>query len=160
MTDKDGCPSCDRGLTYPGQPGHECYTYAEQAERRSKGLRDLEHPSTPRNTPEAGSGALSDSETPSRGDALAAERGKSYGHPKVSFDRIGALWTEYLKGVAIHRTENGGPALPISVPHLTGADVGKMMVLLKVSRSITDNGKADTLDDIEGYVSCLRMLED
>lgn len=28
-----GCPSCDRDLSYPGQPGHECYTYAEHRER-------------------------------------------------------------------------------------------------------------------------------
>lgn len=27
------CPSCDRDLSYSGQPGHECYTYAEHRER-------------------------------------------------------------------------------------------------------------------------------
>lgn len=28
-----GCPSCDRDLSYPGAPGHECYTYDEWLER-------------------------------------------------------------------------------------------------------------------------------
>ncbi len=28
---KPPCPSCDRDLSYPGQPGHRCYTYAERA---------------------------------------------------------------------------------------------------------------------------------
>jgi hypothetical protein len=129
------------------------------AESHSQGFRNPEGPITLGNPPQAGSEALSDSQAVSRGDALAAERGKAYGHPKVSFDRIGSLWTEYLKGVAAYRAENGGPR-GFTVPHLTGQDVGKMMILLKVSRSITDNGKADTLDDIEGYVSCLRMLDE
>ena len=30
------CPGCDRDLTYPGQPGHECYTYEEQAESQRR----------------------------------------------------------------------------------------------------------------------------
>jgi hypothetical protein len=84
----------------------------------------------------------------SRGDALATgERMTEYGHPKVSFDRIAALWSAYLT------------APEVDAANLTGEDVGKLMVLLKVSRSITDR-KADTLDDIEGYVSCIRMLRD
>lgn len=29
-----GCPSCDRDLSYPGAPGHECYTYAEWRARQ------------------------------------------------------------------------------------------------------------------------------
>lgn len=33
MSYPDGCPSCDRDLSYPGAPGHACYTYAEQAAR-------------------------------------------------------------------------------------------------------------------------------
>ena len=29
MSDPNGCPSCDRDLSYPGAPGHQCYTYDE-----------------------------------------------------------------------------------------------------------------------------------
>lgn len=36
MARPDGCPSCDHDLSYPGQPGHECYTYAEWHERRHR----------------------------------------------------------------------------------------------------------------------------
>lgn len=32
--DQKPCPSCDRDLSYPGAPGHECYTYAEQGGAR------------------------------------------------------------------------------------------------------------------------------
>lgn len=32
---REPCPSCDRDLSYPGSPGHECYTYAEWQARHS-----------------------------------------------------------------------------------------------------------------------------
>ena len=31
------CPSCDRDLSYPGAPGHECYTYEEWYRRQREG---------------------------------------------------------------------------------------------------------------------------
>lgn len=41
---KKGCPSCDHDLSYPGQPGHICYTYAEwEANKRRN--RERETPS-------------------------------------------------------------------------------------------------------------------
>ena len=29
-------PSCDHDLSYPGKPGHECYTYDEWRARTTK----------------------------------------------------------------------------------------------------------------------------
>lgn len=40
MAERKGCPSCDRDLSYPGQPGHICFTYAEQAERVEQAARE------------------------------------------------------------------------------------------------------------------------
>lgn len=33
MAEREGCPSCDLGLSAPGGDGHICFTYAEQAAR-------------------------------------------------------------------------------------------------------------------------------
>lgn len=86
------------------------------------------------------------SEGMSRGAALASgDRMAEYGHPKVSFDRIAAFWSAYLS------------APEVDPENLTGEDVGHLMMLLKVSRSVTDK-KPDTLDDIEGYATCIRMI--
>lgn len=75
-------------------------------------------------------------------DSLATgERMVDYGHPSISFERIATLWSAYL-GASIQKR-----------------DVAVMMMLLKISRLATSTRK-DTLDDIEGYVSCLRMIED
>lgn len=83
-----------------------------------------------------------------RGAALAhGDRQRAYGHPKVSFDRIGEFWSTYLS------------APQVDPENLTAEDVGHMMNLLKISRAITDKGD-DTLDDIEGYVTCIRMIRD
>lgn len=100
----------------------------------------------PEGAPKAAEGDPRKPEHGSRGDALAnGERMREYGHPKVSFERVADLWSAYLS------------APEVDPENLTAEDHGRMMILLKVSRSITD-GKADTLDDIEGYVSCIRML--
>lgn len=76
------------------------------------------------------------------GDTLATgERMDEYGHPSDAFDRIAGLWSAYLGGIP-----------------LDARDVGAMMILLKVSRLAT-SVKPDTLDDVEGYVACIRMLD-
>lgn len=90
--------------------------------------------------------ALLKDDSAGRGAALAhGDRQKAYGHPKVSFDRIGNFWSTYLS------------APEVDPENLTAEDVGHMMNLLKISRSITDKGD-DTIDDIEGYVTCIRMI--
>lgn len=85
-------------------------------------------------------------ESAGRGADLAhGDRQKAYGHPKVSFDRIAKFWSTYLNAPQVD---------PLA---LTAEDVGHMMNLLKISRAITDKGD-DTIDDIEGYVTCIRMI--
>lgn len=37
-TEPEPCPSCDRDLSYPGAPGHECYTYAQHRARVAEKL--------------------------------------------------------------------------------------------------------------------------
>jgi hypothetical protein len=91
------------------------------------------------------SGLLKD-ESAGRGAALAhGDRQKAYGHPKVSFDRIATFWSTYLT------------APQIDPANLSAEDVGHMMNLLKISRTITDKS-ADSIDDIEGYITCIRMI--
>lgn len=33
------CPSCDHDLSYPGSPGHDCYTYEQWAENKRRAAR-------------------------------------------------------------------------------------------------------------------------
>ena len=65
------------------------------------------------------------------------DRDKQYGHPETCFGLIADFWGCYLGRI------------------LTADDVGKMMILLKIARSIigTDD-KLDNYIDIAGYAAC------
>jgi len=67
------------------------------------------------------------------------DRQKEYGDMEDSFTRIAGLWSAYL-GVDIDMF-----------------DVGKMMILLKVSRAKNKNHR-DSYVDIVGYVECIDKL--
>jgi hypothetical protein len=67
------------------------------------------------------------------------DRMGDYGHPIHNFRRIAGIWSAIL-GVEV-----------------TTEDVALCMIGLKVSREKA-NPKADNLDDIDGYVACLRMV--
>lgn len=75
-------------------------------------------------------------------DLVNGERRQDYGDMKESFSRIAGLWSSYL-GV-----------------HIDYLDVGKMMILLKVSRAKHNNHR-DSYVDIVGYVECIdKMLKE
>lgn len=33
---RSSCPSCDHDLSYPGKPGHECYSHEEWLDRQAR----------------------------------------------------------------------------------------------------------------------------
>ena len=75
-------------------------------------------------------------------DIVHGERQQDYGNMGESFRRIAGLWSAYL-GV-----------------HVDYLDVGKMMILLKVSRAKNQNHR-DSYVDIVGYVECIdKLLQD
>lgn len=78
-------------------------------------------------------------------EIIHGDRAASYGDAAASFRRIGALWTDYL-----------GDRL---LDEITGYDVAMLMVLLKVSRTITDH-KDDTLVDIAGYAGLAAAIRE
>lgn len=67
------------------------------------------------------------------------DRRQDYGDVKESFNRIAGLWSAYLG------------------KHVDAFDVGKMMILLKVSRAKHTNHR-DSYVDIVGYVECIDQL--
>ncbi len=74
-------------------------------------------------------------------DLVNGDRQKSYGEAAESFKRIAKLWTAY-RGV-----------------EFTPKDVASMMILMKVSRSVTSN-KRDNWVDIAGYAELGSKLEE
>ncbi len=70
---------------------------------------------------------------------VSGERQQDYGDMGESFKRIAGLWSAYL-GM-----------------HIDSLDVGKMMILLKVSRAKHNNHR-DSYIDIVGYVECIDKL--
>ena len=66
---------------------------------------------------------------------ISGDRHEDYGDAKDSFENIARLWTAYLN-VAV-----------------SPMDVANMMMLLKMSRSLTSPDKADTWVDICGYAA-------
>jgi hypothetical protein len=73
-------------------------------------------------------------------DLIRGDRAESYGEARASFERIAALWSIY-KGFTI-----------------TAKDVADMMILLKISRSVT-SPKHDNWVDIIGYAALGSELE-
>lgn len=72
-------------------------------------------------------------------DLVNDARRADYGDLTESFDRIAGLWSAYL-GIEVD-----------------SLDVGKMMILLKVSRA-KHNDHRDSYVDIAGYVACIDEL--
>jgi len=70
------------------------------------------------------------------------EREAEYGSPENSFKLIAKFWTEYLAW------------------EIDAQDVAAMMILLKVARQITGNGKLDNWVDIAGYAACGGEMEE
>jgi len=66
-------------------------------------------------------------------------REAEYGSPENSFSQIAEFWNAYLEHM--------------SLP-LDAQDIAAMMILLKVARQITGNGKVDNWVDIAGYAAC------
>lgn len=67
---------------------------------------------------------------------VTGNREQEYGKAENNFGVIGQLWTDYLGHI------------------VTAEDVANMMILFKVARNRTGNGKADNWVDIAGYAAC------
>lgn len=75
------------------------------------------------------------------------DRQQSYGDASESFERIADFWHTYLK-TKLKDTE-----------HISAKDVASMMILMKVSRSVTSS-KRDSWVDIAGYAELGSKLDD
>lgn len=73
-------------------------------------------------------------------DLVCGDRQQAYGDAYESFDRIAKLWSAY-KGIRI-----------------TPKDVASMMILMKVSRSVTSS-KRDNWVDMAGYAELGSQIE-
>jgi len=73
-------------------------------------------------------------------DALVAERGRAYGHPRPNHERIAALWSVIL----------GVPVTP--------EQAALCMIQVKVSRLMQTPDHADSIDDVAGYAEVYRQI--
>lgn len=71
-------------------------------------------------------------------------RNTQYGEPEDSFRVIAELWNTYVREECVS---------PGAIVCISAEDVGMMMVLFKVARTIGGT-KADTYIDIAGYAAC------
>ena len=74
---------------------------------------------------------------------VCGDREQDYGSPENNFATIANLWTNYLNAEFKSFNFMLGPG-----------DVAAMMILLKVSRIASGNGKNDNWVDIAGYSAC------
>jgi hypothetical protein len=79
---------------------------------------------------------------------IVKEREGLYGHPYDNFNTVAMLWSAYINAARLKRGE----------VELTREDVGHMMILFKVARTINQTGDDDTIDDIAGYAECIHMI--
>jgi len=68
-------------------------------------------------------------------ELIVGQRQKDYGDPQINLTKIAELWTAYLD------------------TQITGADVCKMMALLKFGRMITGKERRDDAQDAIGYLA-------
>ncbi len=76
---------------------------------------------------------------------VSGPRQEAYGDPAANLGSTARLWTAYLSA-------RRDPAAPID-----GADVARMMILLKVARD-AHAPKRDNWVDIAGYARCLEQI--
>ena len=76
---------------------------------------------------------------------VCGDREQDYGSPENNFVTIASFWTRYLTAVGLLDRNKG---------NIGPDDVAAMMILLKVSRIASGNGKADNWVDIAGYAAC------
>lgn len=75
---------------------------------------------------------------------ISGDRQDDYGNPEDSFSLISDFWDIYI----YHKyTKNSNVEL-----NITPKDVGIMMVLLKIARSVGQNDKHDNYVDAIGYL--------
>lgn len=68
---------------------------------------------------------------------VTGQREQDYGSPERNFERIAGLWNAYLGAKTVD-----------------AVDVAMMLALLKVARSKTGKGTADSFVDLAGYAAC------
>lgn len=81
---------------------------------------------------------------------ITEDRNDTYGEPEESFEDIATLWNAYLFLKKKYHM----------CPVITSEDVGLMMVLFKIGRQITGEGKLDNYVDMAGYCACAGEIFD
>ena len=79
-------------------------------------------------------------------ELVGGERGRQHGTKERNFESIAALWNGYMM---IRPKDDQGLAHPFSA-----ADVGHMMVLLKIARTQHGAHNLDDYIDMAGYAGC------
>lgn len=69
-------------------------------------------------------------------DIVTKDRNNQYGEPEENFENIAAFWSDYLDMT------------------IDARDVGVMMILFKIARTMGNGGTLDTYIDIAGYAAC------
>lgn len=92
---------------------------------------------------------------------IYGDREGDYGPPTNSFNSIAGLWTAYLDAKYATLTEQLGDDLDEEDVALTPTDVAHMMILLKISRSVTGGKyKRDNVVDGCGYFALIARMEE
>lgn len=79
-------------------------------------------------------------------DLVGGNRAAQHGDKFKNFDNIAGLWSAYLRS-------RPDPATP-----LNAADVGHMMVLMKIARTQTGALNVDDYIDAAGYAGCAAQV--
>lgn len=75
-------------------------------------------------------------------DLVGGDRRQAYGNPDQGMTRVAILWNGWL-----HATGAAGPR------PLTGSDVARLMVLMKLARSVTGPLRMDNFIDMAGWAA-------
>jgi hypothetical protein len=82
---------------------------------------------------------------------VGGDRQRTHGDKRANFDNIARLWNGYLRNIA---AREGLSVRDAQAMELTAADVGSLMVLMKIARTQAGAFNPDDYVDAAGYAGC------
>jgi len=82
---------------------------------------------------------------------VSGDRQRTHGDKRTNFENIARLWNAYMRSIGLRE---GVSPRTLDALELTGADVGAMMVLLKIARTQSGEHNIDDWRDAAGYAAC------
>lgn len=88
---------------------------------------------------------------------VGGDRERTHGDKRANFENVARHWNAYIRSIGLRE---GLRPQDLDAIELTAADVGAMMVLLKIARTLSGSHNPDDWLDAAGYAGCGGQVAD